>query len=347
METQLALLDSSEIEAVHVVHTVHTKLETDINIIELLLQDKRSERTRRAYDADLAQFFANQPFTVRGFLAWPPPKIALRLAQFKGEMRIAKLSEATINRRLAAVRSLLKFAYRLGFSTTDGRSLVDGEKVVAYRDTAGITLAQMQRLVEQPALLHGAATLRARRDAVILILLCENALRRAEVAALDVGDFSFSRRKLMVLGKGKGSQKAPVTLSETAANAIAEYVITGGHINDKGPLLRNLHHDPGREGARITGNGLYWLIAEYGRALGLERLTPHMLRHSCITAALDATAGDVRKVQRLSRHADLRTISIYDDNRADFQGEVTGLLSGMIHKNAKPKAKMRPSPRVG
>ncbi len=48
--------------------------------------------------------------------------------------------------------------------------------------------------------------------------------------------------------------------------------------------------------------------------LGL-RLTPHKLRHSAITAALDATGGDVRRVQRLSRHARLETVMVYDDNR--------------------------------
>jgi integrase/recombinase XerC len=45
---------------------------------------------------------------------------------------------------------------------------------------------------------------------------------------------------------------------------------------------------------------------------------------------LEATAGDVRKVQKLSRHANLNTLMIYDDNRINHQGEVTQLLDDLI-----------------
>jgi len=38
---------------------------------------------------------------------------------------------------------------------------------------------------------------------------------------------------------------------------------------------------------------------------------PHRLRHSVITAALDATEGNVRKVQKLSRHKNLNTLMVY------------------------------------
>jgi hypothetical protein len=52
-------------------------------------------------------------------------------------MLAAGSSEAAVYRHLAALRSLLKFAFRHGVSQTDGRGLVDSEKVRTYRDTAG------------------------------------------------------------------------------------------------------------------------------------------------------------------------------------------------------------------
>ena len=61
------------------------------------------------------------------------------------------------------------------------------------------------------------------------------------------------------------------------------------------------------------------------------RRKAHKLRHSAITAALDVTNGDVRRVQRLSRHARLETLQRYDDNRSDLQGEVTTLLAELLH----------------
>jgi integrase/recombinase XerC len=45
---------------------------------------------------------------------------------------------------------------------------------------------------------------------------------------------------------------------------------------------------------------------------------------------LDATDGNVRKVQKLSRHKQIDTLMIYDDNRQRVQGELTGLLSDLV-----------------
>ena len=306
----------------------------------LLLADKRSAATRRAYASDLTAFFGTPgqtpaPAAVQGFLTLTAPEVALRLATYKGEMLTAGLSEATVNRRLAAVRSLLKLSHRLGLAQTDGRNLVDSERTKSYRDTRGTDLKSLRRLLALPTELHGAGTLRTFRDTALLRVLAENALRRAEVTALNVGDFSLTEKRLLVLGKGRGSQKAPVTVSPKCAEAIAEYLITAGHAaDDASPLFRNLDRrhtlaTPEREARRLTADGLHDLIGRYGKALGLK-LSPHKIRHSAITAALDASGGDVRKVQKLSRHADLRTLTIYDDNRADAQGEMTGLLSGLL-----------------
>lgn len=59
-------------------------------------------------------------------------------------------------------------------------------------------------------------------------------------------------------------------------------------------------------------------------------MSPHRVRHSSITTALDATGGNVRAVQQLSRHAKPEIVIRYDDNRKDLQGEVTGVLSGLL-----------------
>jgi len=306
--------------------------------VALLLADKRSPATRRAYLSDLSNFFEGvpQPEEVRGFLRLSVPEIALRLAGYKASLLASGLSEATVNRRLAAVRSLLKFSHRLGLAQTDGRGLVDGEKARAYRDTRGIDLFALRQLVALPAKLFGLDTVRGLRDAALLRLLCENALRRAEVCALDVGDFREDECQLLILGKGQGTQKMPVTLSARGAEALRAYLARAGHGAEADePLLRHVDRRQNnvpqgfKAGHRLTSDGLYWLIGFYGRKMGRE-LTPHKLRHSAITVALDATNGDVRRVQKLSRHADLRTLSVYDDNRSDFQGEVTVLLSSLL-----------------
>ncbi|MGL4498647.1 MAG: tyrosine-type recombinase/integrase, partial [Planktothrix sp.] len=84
-------------------------------------------------------------------------------------------------------------------------------------------------------------------------------------------------------------------------------------------------------GHRLTGTGVYKIVSQIAREAGINKpLSPHRIRHSGITAALEATNGDVRKVQKLSRHSDLNTLMIYDDNRKNQQGEVTNLLADLV-----------------
>jgi integrase/recombinase XerC len=294
--------------------------------VALLLADKRSPQTRRAYAADLRAFFGGEPApsAVMEFVSLQPAQIALRVTQWKGQMLSAGLAEATVNRRLAAVRSLLKMCQRLGLAQTDGKGLVDGEKVQAYRDTRGIELEQMQRLLRAPR----GDKLRARRDRAILRLLLENGLRRAEVAALDVNDFERTARRLLILGKGRGTSREPVTLSRATVDAIAAYLEAAGH--EAGALFRNVSRDRAVAGSRLSAEGIYQLVARYGARIGIPKLTPHKLRHSCLTAALEATAGDVRKVQKLSRHKNIQTLLIYDDRRRDDAGDLTRQLSALL-----------------
>jgi integrase/recombinase XerC len=54
------------------------------------------------------------------------------------------------------------------------------------------------------------------------------------------------------------------------------------------------------------------------------------VRHSAITAYLDSSGGDVRSAQSLSRHADPRTLMIYDDNRQGLQGKATKALGDLL-----------------
>lgn len=299
-----------------------------LNVVSLLLQDARKDTTRRAYKAALRHFFRDQYSSepdaaiVRLFLAQSAHELALQLAQYRNALRAENLSPATINLRLAALRALITQGNKLGFCVVNGQKLIDSEKSEKYRDTRGTDLANLKRLIALP----NQATLRGKRDAALLRLLCENALRRAEICALDVADFEGSEKRIAVLGKGK-SQKSFITIRQPTIDAVRAYLLESGH--DAGALFLTCDRRPHLAGARLRPGGLYEIIARYGKLIGLK-LAPHKLRHSAITAALDATGGDIRRVQKLSRHADIRTLSIYDDNRSDQQGEITSLLGDLL-----------------
>ncbi|CAC5339815.1 tyrosine-type recombinase/integrase [Planktothrix agardhii] len=73
------------------------------------------------------------------------------------------------------------------------------------------------------------------------------------------------------------------------------------------------------------------MIRKFSQKAGISKpMSPHRVRHSSITAALDATGGDVRRVQKLSRHNDVNILMAYDDNRQNAQGEITNLLDDLL-----------------
>ena len=111
--------------------------------------------------------------------------------------------------------------------------------------------------------------------------------------------------------------------------AIANYLELREDVNPDDPLF--VAHKPGYIGHRLHTNSIYNVVKKRCEAAGIKKvMSPHRIRHSAITTALDKTDGDVRKVQKLSRHANLNTLMIYDDNRLNAQKDMTELLDALI-----------------
>jgi integrase/recombinase XerC len=84
-------------------------------------------------------------------------------------------------------------------------------------------------------------------------------------------------------------------------------------------------------GKRLSGRSVARLVEGLGEEAGITKhLSPHRIRHSSITTFLDASGGDVRTAQRLSRHSQLDTLMIYDDNRQGLQGKASGVLADLV-----------------
>lgn len=302
----------------------------NINVVAELLKDKRSENTRRAYERDLKDFFQflgydePSPQVVAEFLRLPRFDAQTIVLGYKAHLIDKKLSEATLNRRLAAIKSLVAFARKLGkcdYTLED----VKGEKLKAYRDTTGVDVDTYKKILS----ICDRTTLKGKRDYAMLRLLWGNALRRSEVVGCDIKDLDLEARTLSILGKGKGTQKETVTLDKPTCAALADYLQCRKELDINAPLFIAL--DRSSYGHRLTGTALYKLVEGTAKQAGVtKKLSPHRVRHSGITAALDATGGDVRKVQKLSRHANLNTLMIYDDNRLNIQGEITDLLGDLV-----------------
>ena len=304
--------------------------ELNLDILAALLSDKRSLNTRRAYEKDLQYFFlaayGQNPTTavIAQFLNLNRFEAIAIVLRYKSELIAKGLKESTINRRLSALRSLVNFAAKLGKCTWTLND-VPTETVQTYRDTTGIKPDGIRTML----LNINRDTTKGKRDFAILRLLWDNALRRNEVVSANIGDFDFEARSLQILGKGRGSQKSLISLSTGTANAIQDWLYHFKTKNSDRPLFHAL--DPVNHGHRLTGTAIYQIVNQLAQDSGIfKRMSPHRIRHSAITAALDATNGNVRKVQKLSRHKKLDTLMLYDDNRTNMQGEVSSLLGDLI-----------------
>lgn len=221
----------------------------------------------------------------------------------------------TINRRLSALRSLAKLGRVLGMIPWTLE--VEGVKSIAYRDTRGCGTEGFRKMLDS---LESGLDSKTVRDRAIIRLLYGMALRRGEVVSLDLSHVDLETGRLSIMGKGR-TERESLSIPFKALDSLKAWIAVRG--TEDGALFTSL--DRAHFGHRLTGTSLYRLVSELGLAVGLVA-RPHGLRHAAITAALDATNGNTRAVQKFSRHRKLETLSLYDDSRADLGGQVAALI---------------------
>ncbi|MGL5876391.1 MAG: tyrosine-type recombinase/integrase, partial [Xenococcaceae cyanobacterium] len=246
------------------------------------------------------------------------------VSQYHGSLVAQRLAPATINQKLAAIKSLVNYAKQSGkchYTLTNIKAM----KLTPYRDTKGID-KELYRAILAAV---DTSTIKGIRDRAILLLMWGNALRRSEVVTPNIKDYLPALRQLRIVGKGKSNQAELITLGSGTIKAIDFWLEARGETNPSEPLFCAIHKS--YYGHRLNTNSIYKLVQKYAKLAEIDKtMSPHRIRHSSITEALNLTNGDVRAVQKLSRHSNLNTLMIYDDNRQDLQGKVTGLLDDLF-----------------
>jgi integrase/recombinase XerC len=292
------------------------------------LQLRVSPATRRTYTQCLNDFFlrlANVHASleiVKEFLSLNQHQAIALVLKYRSMMIESGLAPATINTRTSALKSLVNHARKLGqceFTLVDVRSVA----VEIYRDTSGVDVAGMRSILETCDL----DTVKGVRDYALIRLLWDNALRRGEVSAADVKDFDPVGRSLWIKGKGR-IEKSAINLNPVTVTAICDWLDTRGAVSSSDPLFISLDH---RNGGRLQGRGIHQMIDRRSKQAGItKQMSPHRVRHSAITAYLDASGGDVRSAQGLSRHKNLNTLTRYDDNRHQYQSKASDVLADLL-----------------
>jgi site-specific recombinase XerD len=234
------------------------------------------------------------------------------------------VSDATITRRLGALSSLHAYAIAEG--------IVDANPVANVRrpprsdtsPTLGLDRDEARSFV-------AAADAMGDRTALLVRLLLHNGLRVTEALQLRAEDISEQRGHVVVLVTGKGSRRSVVPLNAPTRAALDRVVgdRTTGYI---------LQTASGRP---LDRHNVAKLVAQVAKRAGIaKRISPHSLRHSAITAALDAGVP-LRDVQDFARHADPRTTRRYDRNAHGLDRHATYRLADYFASDTDPEPETR------
>ncbi|HET6794504.1 MAG TPA: site-specific tyrosine recombinase XerD [Acidimicrobiales bacterium] len=292
----------------------------------LTVEKGRAGNTLAAYRRDIRAYEAYLAALGLGLEDVTEQTVEGYVAHLKGAGR----APSSVARALVAVRSLHRFRVEEGRAATDPTGEVGAPKVpqglpkALSEDEVGALLAAVAG--EEPL---------QRRDRAILELLYGTGMRISELVGLSLGDLALEDG--LVRAYGKGSKERLVPVGSYARTALDEWLAAGRprlvpkrwvRRNDAEAVFLNAR------GGRLTRQGAWGIIRHYGDRVGLgDRLSPHVLRHSCATHMLDHGA-DIRVVQELLGHASIATTQVYTRVSAER------LVS--VYRAAHPRAASRP-----
>jgi integrase/recombinase XerD len=256
---------------------------SDSGMVTLWLGNYRSAHTRRRYDADARSFFA--------FVAKPLGLVTVRDIQDFGHS-LTGGSDATAAARLTGIKSLIKFAHRVGYVPFDAAAPVQLPAVQDRLAERIVTEFDMQRLLGLE---------RHPRNATILRLFYLTGLRISELASLCWRDLTPRDEGGQLSVMGKGSKTRPVLLPVPIWDRINSL---RGPAGPDGPVFRS------RNGGALRPRQIHDIVKRAAIRAKLPGVSAHWFRHSHASHSLDHGCPP-HIVQATLGHSSLSTTSRY------------------------------------
>ncbi|MGI8755199.1 MAG: tyrosine-type recombinase/integrase [Acidimicrobiales bacterium] len=242
----------------------------------------------------------------------------------RGALR-ARYAPATANRHLAAIRGVVRSAVLMGgISRTEGDAAIAGLKSVRGETLpAGrmIATGEMEAMFRSMAL---AGTTGACRDAALLAVLAGTGARRAEVAALDLGDWD-PRTGELTIRKAKGGRQRHAYLHGGAVAALDAWLDERG--SEPGPIFVAVRKDgcvdPERK--RLSTTAIWRRSQQIAARSGVPATSPHDYRRTVASTLLDK-AADIAIVAALLGHRQVSTTARYDRRPAEARQRAAEMI---------------------
>ena len=276
------------------------------SFLDRLGAEDLSAATRRGYRYDLLQFAAWY-----AALYGSPPELA-RLTEHdiiawrQHMITQCQLKATTINRRLEAVRRLLRWAEATGAVAANVAAGVRTIRLTGDRQPVGLTALEVHGLLRAAGeSSHGLA----RRNYALVQLMLQTGLRIGEVAALRRADITVRERAgALRVRHGKGLREREVPLNATARRALRQvFELDPAAARPEDPVFRSTRNEP------LLVSSIQNTIAGLVRRAGLKRagISAHSLRHTFALAWLRQHPGKLVELAQLLGHESLDTTAVY------------------------------------
>lgn len=269
----------------------------------------KSANTRAAYGRDLrgfVEFCADHdidPITAR----------RAHIDAYARNLEATGSTPATVARKLSAISSFFGYLVAEEIINRNPADVVRRPKTDTDSQTTGMDRDQVRRLLT-------TARADSPRAHALITLLVNNGLRVSEVLGADVTDLGTERGHRVLSVVRKGGKRATVPLAPAVVDAIDTYL--AGRTD--GPLFATA------TGKRLDRPYVLRLVKRLAKDAGVAgTFSPHSLRHSFVTLALDAGVP-LRDVQDAAGHADPRTTRRYDRARHNLDRHAAYALAGYL-----------------
>lgn len=285
----------------------------------LQFEKRYSGKTTGAYRVDLEQF--NQ-YLLKAYEIGPARASYAMVRSWLAELSQHDLSNSSINRKVACLRSFFKFLMKEGLITKNPMQKIRALKT-AKRLPQFVAEKEMNLLLDHAAFGDSFSGV---RDQLVLELLYGTGMRLAELISLEEKRVNLRERTLKVVGKRNKERVIPFT--DSLAALISRY-----------QTIRNqAFGTPAHALLLLTDQGVpmypmfvYRLVKRYLQlTTSAEKKSPHVLRHTYATHLLNQGA-EINAVKDLLGHTSLAATQVYTHNSIEKLKKV--------YQQAHPKAK--------
>jgi integrase/recombinase XerC len=289
------------------------------------LSGQLTERTRKAYYADLCEFFDGDRIT-------PDDIRTITFAdiiEYRNSLAALGRKRTTINRKLSSLKAFFRMMIAVGVIDKNpaDATLVKGYKVDDAVSGKSLTRRDLQRILDAAG--DEEDDLLRTRNLAILHLLTFGGLRRSEIANVSWDDFGEDGAfQILRLPETKSGVAQDIKLQPIVLHYLQSYreTLEQYRYGTQGKTFISLSPNQSH-GSPISDQSINHIVHRYAKRAGLTRnVTAHMFRHTCCTLSIEGGAKP-QQVQAHLRHKDLKTTMRYYENRE----RLTDNASDYIH----------------